>query len=1013
MKLQISAIVFSLVFFLLHRVAIAQVAMPVFGKQPFISGYSKALHGESMQYASLYPQYVKEALLTRCTDGQKSIEWETDAVPADVNGYAWFTWITSYSTGTSGGVRNFDLYINDEPAFTFQTKPHSYDPYWTFTSPDSTQMVFEYKKQDAAGDAQGMTYLRVPANRYKKGMPLRLKIVGQNQQSNDWYMVFKYSFKEKLDIMPFPFLKKGANGPEQPIQITALHFGGPEKLIVNINGKQEKSFNIDNGFSMVEVTVPAVRTNTTIAVQAAIGKLLQVNQPVELKPVTYREIDLVHHAHTDIGYSHIQEDVIKIHTDNIRKALVLIEKTKNYPNDSRFVWNIESAWAVENFLQEATPVESATFFKAVKEGQIVISATYANILTGLCTPEEMDWITEYARQLRDSLHLPINTAMMSDVPGMSWSMVPALAKNGVRYFSNGPNYVESLPDKGDRIGYTLAEQGNKAFWWKSAEGKDSILFWTCAKGYSSWHGQPQGAVFERGPQKIAAFLNELDALHYPYEMAQWRYNVVADNGPTDSSIASFVKQWNEKYTSPRLVLANVSDMFQRFEKKYGKTIPVISGDFTPYWEDGAYSTAKEEADTRLISEKLLLLQNVAKQKHIALNKDWLYQAKKNIVMFHEHTWGAHCSISAPDSPFTTHQWEYKKRFADSALYYTGKIEEQLTQLSTAPSQVQVVNTLGWNRRGYVEMDGPAAWDGKLLVDSKGNKTVIQKTSNNRLCFITGDVPANGELVYRITDDVDKAGDFFKLMLNYRIDSSTGAIKNLNAANRKWVNNNAFKGLLQALYVKGLNPERFSLTTVKNMEWVDDGPVIKKLRITCNMEGANDVVYEVTQFNGLPYIKLSVIIDKKAVREKESVHVAFPFAIPGADVRIGADKSWYGPGEHQVPGANKDFYSVQRWIDVSDKTKGVTLVSPQGALFELGTMVNEERINNGYKKWKTSQPSSPDIFLYAMNNYWHTNYKADQEGKVRFDCYLKFHDVFTLDKVNQFGYEITQPLYPMK
>src|ERR1043165_5882762 len=77
MKLPISALVFSLVFPLLHQVAIAQVAMPVFGKQSFISGYSKALHGESMQYASLYPQYVKEALLTRCTDGQKSIEWET------------------------------------------------------------------------------------------------------------------------------------------------------------------------------------------------------------------------------------------------------------------------------------------------------------------------------------------------------------------------------------------------------------------------------------------------------------------------------------------------------------------------------------------------------------------------------------------------------------------------------------------------------------------------------------------------------------------------------------------------------------------------------------------------------------------------------------------------------------------------------------------------------------------------------------------------------------------------
>lgn len=88
----------------------------------------------------------------------------------------------------------------------------------------------------------------------------------------------------------------------------------------------------------------------------------------------------------------------------------------------------------------------------------------------------MDWITEYATKLGDSLGLPINTAMMSDIPGMSWSMVGALAETGIRYFSNGPNYIEGLPDKGDRIGSVLRENANKAFWWKSASGKDSILF---------------------------------------------------------------------------------------------------------------------------------------------------------------------------------------------------------------------------------------------------------------------------------------------------------------------------------------------------------------------------------------------------------------------------------------------------------------------------------------------------------------------------------------------------------
>jgi alpha-mannosidase len=39
-----------------------------------------------------------------------------------------------------------------------------------------------------------------------------------------------------------------------------------------------------------------------------------------------------------------------IQNNNIWKALELIDRTKDYPEDSRFVWNVESLWAVENFL---------------------------------------------------------------------------------------------------------------------------------------------------------------------------------------------------------------------------------------------------------------------------------------------------------------------------------------------------------------------------------------------------------------------------------------------------------------------------------------------------------------------------------------------------------------------------------------------------------------------------------------------------------------------------------------
>ena len=44
----------------------------------------------------------------------------------------------------------------------------------------------------------------------------------------------------------------------------------------------------------------------------------------------------------------------------------------------------------------------------------------------------------------------------------------------------------------------------------------------------------------------------------------------------------------------------------------------------------------------------------------------LYSAWRNCLLYDEHTWGAHCSISQPDSDFTRQQWKIKAQFAVDA-----------------------------------------------------------------------------------------------------------------------------------------------------------------------------------------------------------------------------------------------------------------------------------------------------------------------------------------------------------
>lgn len=987
----------------------AQIDIPGMGTQTVLNGYTKTLQGEILPYFSVYPDYAREALLTRCTDGNKTIEWETAPVPAKAKGpYCYFSWIAAHSTGTSGGTRHFNLYVNDRLVLTFATLPKAYPPSWSFSGPDSTRLVFEFRKQDGAADAHGIAYLRVPMADCTPGKPLRLKVTGQAENSNDWYMTFRYTFEEKIDVQPLPFLLRG-NPSRQPLQFTVLHFGAPDSLYIRLNGAQEQVFRIQNGIQTIEVPVAAVTQKSILTIDARIGRRMKVVKTIELHPVIRREIELVHHSHTDIGYSHYQEEVAAIHTNNIRQALRMIAKTGTYPEGSRFVWNIESLWAVENFLRGASPTEIQSFTQAVRNGRIGLSALYANVLTGLCSSDELRWWTEYADTLRVRYGLPIRSAMFSDIPGLSWDAVSALAQHGVRYFSNGPNYVEAFPDQGDRIGSTLREQADKPFWWKSASGRDSILFWTCGRGYSSWHGFAPGAAAERGPRKIAAYLDSLEAKGYPYEMVQWRYNIVSDNGPIDTTISDFVRSWNEKYSSPRLVLANVNDVFERFEKQYGHKIPVWSGDFTPYWEDGAYSTAAKESANRLLSNRLSQLEQLARQQKIVVRPDWLYQAHRHILLFHEHTWGAWCSISQPDAPFTHGQWAYKERLLDSARYEVRRIEQVLFPRADQPNELVVTNTLSWPRSGFVEIGWPISLAGDGLVDEQGRHVPVQILNNGNRMLIAHDIPANGQRLYRAVQVDEPDSGAFRPTFSYTTDTASGAVNRLTAGGRDWVDPGQYGGLMEALYVAGRDPGLVHRAKIVQRVWIDQGPVLRRFRSTGTLEGAEEVFFEVSAYSGLDVLHCTIWVEKFRVREKESLHLAFPFRLTSPTVRIGVGDAWISPEQGQLPGSNRDFFSVQRWLDLSDASGGVTLSSPQGALFEVGSLIDERLGQSGYKKWLDRNHSAPVVFLYAMNNYWHTNYKADQPGPVHFDVYLHVHGAFDAGQAGRWGAEAAAPL----
>ena len=139
------------------------------------------------------------------------------------------------------------------------------------------------------------------------------------------------------------------------------------------------------------------------------------------------------------------------------------------------------------------------------------------------------------------------------------------------------------------------------------------------------------------------------------------------------------------------------------------------------------------------------------------------------------------------------------------------------------------------------------------------------------------------------------------------------------------------------------------------------------------------------------------INKRSVREKEGIHIAFPFSLSAGVVHYDVANAIVRPETDQLAGACKNFFSVQSWIDVSSPQYGITLATPDVPLFEIGEITAES-------PWMTKARSSSTIYSYVMNNYWHTNYKADQEGVVTLRYFLMPHAKYQPGAAAKFGRE---------
>lgn len=1004
----------------------------------YFQGFSEEVSGKRFGYHSPFPD-VTNCLLLRGQDDYEPVVWKSEIVPDNyADEIISFIWVFGMDV-TSNPV-DFTLSINNTPLFEFSSSSSSDLGIRTIPGKvENSELTLNVTMLDKYEDQMGFAIVKLPIELITKGKSAEFKVSTITSDNNSWYMTFCTEVQNSIDIYQNKVVAKKDGNLYHSISVDFVHIGDKSNAEVRV-GSISENLILNAGFNKLEMYLPKVDTITDFIGNVNIAGL-SYNIPFALEPVREWEIFLVQHTHTDIGYTRPQTEILPEHLRYIDNALDFCDQTDNYPDDAKFRWTCETSWSVREYLNSRPQVQIDRLLARVREGRIEATGMFLNYSEII----DESALAEQTRTLSmlKSRGVDVTTAMQNDVNGIAWCLVDYYHNTDVKYLTMGIH------------AHRARKPFNKptSFWWQSPAGNRLLA-------YRSEHYQHGNSLsLTTGQQDVfrnnlSDYLTSLEEKGYPYDKISLQFSgYVTDNSPPSTKVCDIIKEWNDKYEWPKLRSSLARDFMIYLDEYHSEDIPVQEVAWPDWWTDGVASAANETKVVRNTQSKMTAITTLMSMARImgvelpdGINNE-VQDVYDNLLFYDEHTHGAAESVSDPLAQNTINQWAMKSAYAWEASKKAHSLEEKIMAFiepsfrNSKNPQIVVFNTLNWERSSLVNLfilrDIIPDGEEFTITDSNGKEVPYQEYDQRMEGSYYGlwveNVPPLGYKILNVN-----IGEESKLLLNgsqsatenkyYKItiNNPEGVIASIfdKQLDIELLNTDDTLSLGDIIYEQLENRHELERLTASNRDTIYKPLKLKRtlptnLQVTGTKSGhiynsvflngllpvcadSRGVTIEIRLFNHEKKLELQYSMFKLPVTEPEGVYVSFPFNLKDGFLAFEAQGGIVFPGVNQLEGSSSDWNTIQNFASVRNKESQIVFSSNDIPLVQFGD------INTGRYYYKLV-PKTNSIFSWVLNNYWVTNFKASQQGELRWKYSLTSSDDKSDTFSTRFGWGESVPM----